>query len=180
MGKATQDLRKEHDAILHVLKILDVMMSAEDKEDTEMLQYYKEIVYFLKTFADKCHHGKEENHLFTELIANGIPNQGGPVGVMLHEHGVGMDYIASMDQALESGDLEKFKAAAQGYSDLLRNHIEKENSVLFVMADRVLSDEKQDQLFEHFEEHEETVIGHGVHEELHAMIHKWSEAFGVH
>lgn len=180
MGKATQDLRKEHDAILHVLKILDVMMSAEDKEDTEMLQYYKEIVYFLKTFADKCHHGKEENHLFKELTVNGILNEGGPVGVMLQEHRLGRDYIASMDKALESGELGKFKAAAKGYSDLLRNHIEKENSVLFVMADRVLSDEKQDQLFEHFEEHEETVIGHGVHEELHAMIHKWSEAFGVH
>jgi hemerythrin-like domain-containing protein len=180
MGKATQDLRKEHDSILHVLEILDEMMSAENKEDTEMLQYYREIVYFLKTFADKCHHGKEENHLFTELTVNGILNEGGPVGVMLHEHGVGRDYIALMDKALESGDLEEFKAAAKSYSNLLRNHIEKENGVLFVMADRVLSDEKQDELFEHFEEREEKVIGHGVHEELHAMIDKWSKAFVVH
>ena len=67
MGKATQDLRKEYDAILDVLEILDAMISDDKKEDTEMLQYYSELVYFLKTFADKCHHGKEENHLFVDL-----------------------------------------------------------------------------------------------------------------
>ena len=48
MGKATQDLRNEHDAILHVLEILDAMMANDKKEDTEMLQYYNEVVYFQK------------------------------------------------------------------------------------------------------------------------------------
>jgi hemerythrin-like domain-containing protein len=28
------------------------------------------LIYFLKTFADKCHHGKEENYLFKELAVN--------------------------------------------------------------------------------------------------------------
>jgi hemerythrin-like domain-containing protein len=61
MGKATLDLRKEHDSVLHVLKILDKMMSTDKKEDIVKLKYYNELVYFLKIFADKCHHGKEEN-----------------------------------------------------------------------------------------------------------------------
>ena len=180
MGKATQDLRKEHDAILHVLEILDAMISDDKKEDTEMLQYYSELVYFLKTFADKCHHGKEENHLFVDLEKHGVPNEGGPIGVMLYDHNQGREYIFLMNKAVEAKDLTAFNDAAAKYRDLMRSHIEKENNVLFVMADKILDDAKQDELFEKFEQYEETVIGHGVHEELHAMIYKWSEKFKVH
>jgi hemerythrin-like domain-containing protein len=180
MGKATQDLRKEHDAILHVLKIMDAMISDDKKEETEMLQYLREVVNFLKIFADKCHHGKEENHLFVELEKHGLPNQGGPIGVMLHEHNQGREYIALMNKCLETKDVKAFIAAAANYRDLLRNHIEKENNVLFVMADKLLDEARQDELFETFEQHEETIIGHGIHEELHAKIHKWAEEFEVH
>ena len=60
---------------------------------------------------------------------------------------------------------------------MLVSHIEKENNVLFVMADQILDDQKQEIMFERFEQHEERVIGHGIHEELHAMIHRWSDEF---
>jgi hemerythrin-like domain-containing protein len=173
MGKATQDLRNEHDSILHVFTILDKMLSSDNKIDAYNLQFGNELVNFLKIFADKCHHGKEEDILFKELENRGVPNEGGPIGAMLLEHKQGREYIALMNQSLESKDLANFKNTAIKYRDLLRNHIEKENNVLFMMADKLLDDNKQDELFERFENHEETVIGHGVHEELHSRIHKW-------
>lgn len=176
MGKATQDLKNEHDAILHVLKILDRAMGSS-KPDADKLKFYGELLYFLKIFADKCHHGKEEKYLFAELTAQGVPNQGGPVGVMLREHQLGRDYIAAMNTALEAKGLSEFNQAAAHYRDLLRSHIDKENQVLFVMADKVLDENQQDNLFEKFEEYEESIIGHGVHEELHAMIDRWSKEF---
>lgn len=179
MGKATQDLKTEHNAILHVLKILDKMISNTTKEDSVKLKHFNELLYFLKIFADKCHHAKEENYLFKELVAKGVPNEGGPVGVMLKEHTEGREYIALMNKTLEAGNLTEFNIAAAKYRDLLRNHIDKENNVLFVMADKLLDESKQDELFEKFEEHEESVIGSGVHEKLHAMIDTWAEAFGV-
>lgn len=180
MGKATHDLRKEHDAILHVLQILERMMTPGYKQDIDRFPYYQELVYFLQIFADKCHHGKEENYLFVELINNGVPNEGGPVGVMLHEHKQGREYIALMNKAVEERDIQAFHDAAEKYTDLLRNHINKENNILFVMADKLIEEAKQNELFEKFEEHEKSVIGYGVHEELHAMMHKWAEVFTVH
>jgi hemerythrin-like domain-containing protein len=177
MGKATQDLRKEHDAILHVFKIMDKMMSADTKEDAATLQFGNELVYFLKIFADKCHHGKEEAVLFPELIKKGLPNEGGPIGAMLQEHRQGREYISLMSKALESKDLVNFKTNAAQYRDFLISHIAKENNVLFMMADKLIDDQKQDELYEKFENHEESVIGHGVHEELHAMIHQWEVKF---
>jgi hemerythrin-like domain-containing protein len=180
MGKATQDLRNEHDAILHVLKIVDKVVSTDSKDEVEVFKFGNELIYFLKTFADKCHHGKEEDYLFKELIASGIPKEGGPIGVMLLEHQRGREYISLMSKALKSHDLINFKANAAEYRDLLRNHIEKENNALFVIADKLLDDARQNELFEKFEIHEETVVGHGIHEELHSMIHKWEDAYNVH
>ena len=179
MGKATEDLRKEHNAIFHVLQILDKMMETEGSDTESLLRYYGEVLYFLKIFADKCHHGKEENYLFQELVNKGIPNEGGPVGVMLQEHAQGRDYIAAMSRSLDGKDIEGFSNAAMLYCELLRRHIEKENKVLFVMADNILDEKEQNLMFEQFEQHEENVIGHGVHEKLHAMIDSWAEAFGV-
>lgn len=179
MGKATQDLRKEHEAILYVLQILDMMMEFDSRDPESIFRYYGEVVYFLKIFADKCHHGKEENYLFMELINKGISNEGGPIGVMMQEHAQGREYIAQMSRSFDEKNIKEFNKAAVLYRDLLRQHIEKENDVLFMMADRVMNEQEQDLLFEQFEQHEENVIGQGIHEKLHAMIDIWAETFGV-
>ncbi len=144
-----------------------------------LLSYYGEVVYFLKIFVDKCHHGKDENYLFKELVNKGIANEGGPVGVMLQEHVQGRDYIAQMARSLDDKNISGYNNAAIQYRDLLRRHIDKENNVLFMMADNVIDEQSQSLMLEQFEQHEETVIGHGVHEKLHAMIDTWAEAFYV-
>ena len=63
---------------------------------------------------------------------------------------------------------------ARAYISLLRDHIEKENNVLFVMADNLLSEKRQDELFEGFEKIEEERIGVGKHEEFHGLLNKLS------
>lgn len=100
MGKATQDLRNEHEAILFVLKIMDRMI--ETNAAVNNAGYCRELVYFLRIFADQCHHGKEENILFKALENSGVPNEGGPIGVMLAEHAEGRGYAAAMGNALEA------------------------------------------------------------------------------
>ncbi len=179
MAKATQDLRDEHEAILYVLGILKKMIQTDPSKNGKLADYYSEVLYFLKTFADKCHHGKEENILFKVLISKGIPNEGGPVGVMLREHVKGREYIAQMSTSLEAKDMAGFSGAALQYMDLLTKHIDKENNVLFVMADRALDEAEQERMWEEFERFEEEVIGYGVHDKLHAMVDAWADAFDV-
>ena len=179
MGKAIQDLREEHDSILYVLQILEKMVASGSLDLDTKFRYYGEVVYFLKTFADKCHHGKEENILFDELVSKGIHNENGPIGVMLSEHVQGRQHVAQMNKAVEDRNVAQFDEAAIQYAILLRHHIDKENNALFVMADNVLSETEQDLMFEKFESREEDVIGHGVHEQLHAMIGEWAKVFPV-
>ena len=97
------------------------------------------ILDFLKIFVDKCHHGKEEDILFPALEAAGMPREGGPIGIMLHEHVLGRGLIRDMDAALAgSADPRSFVAPALDYIELLTQHIAKENSVLLPIAERLL------------------------------------------
>jgi hemerythrin-like domain-containing protein len=109
----------------------------------------------------------------------GIPKEGGPIGQMLHEHEQGRAFIRGMKQALggENVDAGAFRTNASGYIELLRAHIEKENEILFPMGDRFLPPEKQQELLEAFDKHEEEVIGAGVHERLHAMLDDFASRY---
>jgi hemerythrin-like domain-containing protein len=173
MSKAMIDLMNDHDAILMALdvfsKILDSFKNETPPNPDELLDFLD----FLMEFADKCHHGKEEGILFPAMIAAGVPDRGGPIGVMMAEHIQGRGYIHTMSEALEEPeDYTKFEKAGRAYIELLQAHIQKENKVLFPMADRVISAEQLESINSAFEEHEEKVIGHGRHEELHAMLDK--------
>ncbi len=171
MSKAIDDLTHEHQAILSALGILDRIAKRIGGGGRPEPKDLRDFLGFLKEFADKCHHGKEEGILFPALVKAGIPEKGGPVGVMLSEHVQGRKLIAEMESAVTgTADYRKFASAAQEYSDLLKSHIEKENRVLFPAAENTLSAGQLEQIYGSFEEHEENVIGHGRHEELHAML----------
>jgi hemerythrin-like domain-containing protein len=171
VSKAIDDLKKEHDAILSALQILESMngqMAAGTKVPREDIAGF---VGFLKEFADKCHHGKEEGILFPALTKAGVSEQGGPVGVMLSEHAQGRQLIKDMETAVFSTpDYGQFVKSAEGYSSLLKAHIQKENNVLFPTAEKVLAGGQLEDIYDQFEEHEEKVIGQGRHEELHKML----------
>jgi len=82
------------------------------------------------------------------LKERGIPEERGPIGVMLSEHEMGRDYVQRMEDAAARGDegTEEFINAASHYACLLRQHIFKENNVLFPMADSCLSPTDNDKL----------------------------------
>lgn len=98
---------------------------------------------------------------------------------MLQEYTQGREYIAQMTKCLDDKNISSFNNAAAQYRDLLCRHIDKENNVLYMMADNVIDEQSQSLMFKHFEQHEETVIGHGVHEKLHAMIDTWAKTFDM-
>jgi hemerythrin-like domain-containing protein len=178
MSKAIDDLKNEHEAILSAIQILERMIAGLEKAPSVDTKDMHDFIGFLKEFADKCHHGKEEGLLFPALIQAGLPEKGGPIGVMLADHAQGRQFIREMEEALNPPvDRFKLAQAAGGYAALLRNHIQKENMLLFPMTEKMLTETQLEQLYEGFEEHEEKVIGQGRHEELHAMLKSLQEKY---
>lgn len=174
MKKASEDLKHEHEAVKIALNVLEKIASKIQLNENADVNDLKEMVDFLILFADKCHHGKEEIYYFPALQKAGIPGNGGPIGVMLQEHEQGRLNIRQMKDSVSglNADLNAFANAASSYVSLMRNHIEKENNILFMMGDQRLSEETQTELLEKFEEHEEKVVGEGKHERLHAILEK--------
>ena len=108
------------------------------------LAYFLEALDFFRHFADGCHHAKEENLLFPLLQERGMPAQGGPICCMLAEHDEGRGYLKAVRENLEAANLGSADAQrtiyrnAGAYIQMLRQHIQKEDNVLFRMAVKML------------------------------------------
>ena len=178
MATATKVLRHEHEAILKMLEVTEKVANRLERGEAVRQEVLANLQEFFRLFADQCHHGKEEDLLFPLLEQKGIPRTGGPIGVLLHEHEEGRSLIRQMGDAAEAtksglaGAGSRWAGAARGYVGLLRGHIEKENNVLFMMAERLLAPGEQEQLAEDFEKLEVDKMGVGTHERLHAMMDK--------
>lgn len=66
-----------------------------------------------------------------------------PIPVMLHEHDTGRQHVAEMKKALLQGDKTTLIENARGYGYLLRDHIFKEDHVLYEMAEETLDDSEK-------------------------------------
>ena len=60
---------------------------------------------------------------------------------------------------------------------LLMQHIEKENNVLFPMAQMTLSAQQDAELVQRFEQLEEERIGPGRHEAFHELMHQLEQIY---
>jgi len=172
---ATQQLRDEHDGIRVMLAVLEHLAGELQRGAAVDTGDLASILDFLRTFADKCHHGKEEELLFPALVAAGLPEHSGPIAVMLIEHTQGRAFIHGMGDVLaqlpDAAARASFAEHALGYVHLLRAHIEKENQVLFSMAEMRLSAADHTRLLDAFEQIETERIGVGKHEQYHALLH---------
>ena len=183
--KPTEILSGEHRIIEQVLDCLEKMAQNCTTEGRLDKTSAEQALDFFRNFADGCHHGKEETHLFPAMEAKGFPRQGGPTGVMLSEHEQGRTHIRGMADAIEgaaageSEAISQFVTHARGYVSLLREHIEKEDHCLFTMANQTLTEDDQLRLSEAFENVEHEHMGLGTHEKFLSLADELADRFGV-
>jgi len=139
---------------------------------------------FIRNFADRCHHLKEEDLLFTRMAERGFPVESGPIGVMRHEHEVGRSHVRALAEATPraaAGQTAAIKAVADnlaGWSELLKAHIYKEDNILYPMARQALTAQDLADLEAGFAKVEREAIGEGVHERYHAFVHDLAAQLG--
>ncbi|HBH03670.1 MAG TPA: hypothetical protein DDZ42_17410 [Candidatus Rokubacteria bacterium] len=148
MPTPTDVLRAEHQVILIALTSLDTAAARLAAGHEPPAGWWERAIDFLRSFADRNHHAKEEQLLFPALVQAGVPSEGGPVGVMLAEHEQGRALIRAM---AAGGDAAERAGAARRYVALLREHIAKEDGVLWPMAESVLDDRVTRALAREFE-----------------------------
>ena len=171
MPTAIDSLKREHRAIECVLRALNqacAQIAAGERVDPDVLDRYIE---FIRIYADKVHHEKEEQILFPALNRCGLPVDAGPIACMLGEHTQGRAYVSRMSLAARGlrqgapGAADEFCSAAGAFTQLLVQHIQKEDNVLFVIAAGMLGSEGVAALAADFERAERDFSG-GRYEEL--------------
>lgn len=147
MNKCIESMMAEHELILKVLASLQVMAEKLEAGQSIARQDVADFGRFFREFADQCHHGKEEDRLFTKMVETGFPTDRGPIAVMLAEHDAGRQEVRGLIAiGAASGPLgEKEKAGVIGYINqfvpLLYAHIQKENNILYPMAQNAIAPE---------------------------------------
>lgn len=136
-------LMSEHRIIESVLAAMEARLAGMTPASFPA-DFFEEALDFFRTFADGYHHYKEEDALFPALKVRGIPDEGGPIGCMLKEHDFGRSCLAGIRQNLAAASdgsaeaVEAIRTHANDYISMLRQHIMKEDTVLFRMARYVL------------------------------------------
>ncbi len=73
---------------------------------------------FFREFADRCHHGKEEDMLFEVMIESDFNREAGPVAVMLYKHDVGREKVQVIRKA---GEPDKWNDKLKGIIYINKN-----------------------------------------------------------
>jgi len=162
---ATEALKEDHRLIERMLNILENIANRLEKGEEVSSELLKKASDFISTFADTYHHGKEENILFPTMEERGFPREGGPIAVMLVEHDEGRGYARNLFTGIEKftgGDKEAARTIidnARNYAGLLSQHIQKEDNILYMMADNIIPGEVQQQLLGRFDIVEKEKLG---------------------
>jgi hemerythrin-like domain-containing protein len=160
----TQRLKGEHQLILRMLALLEKNAALTEQGRFRDYQFYLDGVDFIRNYADRFHHAKEEDVLFEALVQNGMPRANSPVAAMLMEHDLGRAFVKGMEEAAQKaldGDREQDAAIvcnARGYLELLREHIAKEDDILYPLAERVLPETMRDTILAGYRRAEEEAV----------------------
>lgn len=151
-------LMDEHKNILRMLKVVRrLSLHTFNTKEVYYPGFYLAID-FIRNYADKFHHGKEEDILF-EYMSNelGEAIKVGPIYGMLAEHDLGRLFIKNLEDALKASEAGKEEAKidivsnAICYTDLLHRHIDKEDTAIFTFAASKLSKESIEKMNIDFE-----------------------------
>lgn len=148
MKNITTILSEEHQIILNVIEVM--FEECEHMKNGEVIDhnFFRNVIYFIKNYADGFHHIKEEDILFKVILDKAAKMHCDPIPVMLHEHEEGRRYVKGMEDALYRNNVHKLTENASGYGHLLQSHIYKEDNMLYPMAEEALSDIQKKQVEE--------------------------------
>jgi len=140
-----QSLVDEHSIIKRMLALIPDILEGLDVSTEEDRRIILGVVDFIRSYADKFHHAKEEDILFglfdpdLEILK-----------AMNEEHRIGRGHVKAVLGAIENNDNEEVASHLLAYLKLLTSHIRREDEVLYPWMDEKLSMSQVGQLFSRF------------------------------
>ena len=161
---ATENLMKEHQLILKYVDLMERYAEFGLKNLNGPFLFEKAgcFIQFIHEFADDFHHAKEEDILFRYLDVPGVLTHCNPVPQMLFEHNKAREFVRNMENALQTKDINMLVLNAEQYAKLLKEHIYKEDNILYPMAERGLSDDAKSSLLREYTDTDNRLDSHAI------------------
>ena len=163
-------MKEEHHNISRMLEVIRQVSIGILEGAPVDLGDFREMVDFIRNYADKHHHGKEEKFLFPVMVAK--------LGR------VGRDHVMSLATALDQYEKEpktEYKldilTEAMGYARLLKRHVEKENNVVYTFAENQLPPEDMTAIDARSRKFEEEESAKGVQDHYLAILEKLEKKY---
>jgi hemerythrin-like domain-containing protein len=136
-------LQQEHRNIEKLLRVLEQELKVFDRRERPDYEIFQAIIDYFKEYPDSCHHPKED--IVYEILKQRNPAVAGTVGDVEAEHEIEGERLRRFAQLV--GDVladqelprETFHAAVQEFIEHQRQHMAKEEQLLFPAALEVLT-----------------------------------------
>ena len=178
-ANVTQVMAEEHQLILRMIALVEKNTALMEQGQFRDWRFFLDAVEFIRNYADRFHHAKEEDVLFVELVKNGMPEKQSPIEAMHMEHDHGRAFVRALDAAAEKalagepGQIPAIAENAKYYAELLRNHIDKEDNILYPLAERVLPAEVRHGMLQAYEQAEAKTPG--LEEKYRQLVERYEQ-----
>jgi hemerythrin-like domain-containing protein len=172
----TEILIEEHKAVRVILNALVSMCDKLGSGERVEPAHFEKVIVFVRNMADRAHHMKEEDLLFEKMESAGVSREEMLADAITTEHDLSRGYIRGISDALMAYSMGDDSAGrvitenASKYVALLRDHIDKEEQVIFPLADKHLSEDAKSELVEAFEKINLEVVGMDKLEEYMGIV----------
>jgi len=174
-------LMREHRLIERMITLINRQLAEIEKTGKADLEFIQEAADFIRTYADRTHHGKEEDILFKELAAKQLTSEHKQImDELVEEHALARKLTASLAAARDGyvrGDGQALKEIVRAMQELTRlypGHIEKEDKRFFYPCMEYFSKQEQDNMLREFYEFDQKMI----HEKYQKVVEELEKAAG--
>lgn len=156
---------KEHRLIERMVKLAGVELEKVRNGKEINPRFIDLFADFMKNYADKCHHGKEEKILFREMEGKKLDKEdAGMVEELKREHVMAREKVGALVNAKErvvAGDgnaREEMTGLLVELVELYPQHIDKEDGTLFLRSMDYFTEKEQEKMTVEFEEFDQNMI----------------------
>ncbi|MCF8063157.1 MAG: hemerythrin domain-containing protein [Deltaproteobacteria bacterium] len=145
----------EHRLIERMIDLLKAALREAEREHRVDPRFIENASRFISAYADRCHHGKEEDILFRELDKKSMTGEHRRImDELVQEHRQGREVtraLAAANERYEQGDEKALSGiidCIKHLVDLYPRHIEKEDKRFFLPVMEYFSEEERDRMLE--------------------------------
>lgn len=133
---------EEHVWIKRLLARIPDLLAALARDWAGTASQVERSLEFVRTYADRYHHAKEEDLLFAYF-----DRESDILRAMCRDHAEGRDHVRNVAEALAARDLARVEHHLRAYGELLTGHIHREDTILYPWMDRSLSTRQVGELY---------------------------------